>query len=217
MIHDRLGIDFTPPSSNHFLLIMKIRIWKYSCVLLILTGCSLTRITSVKAPIHGKYSRVLLMADFDYLETLNDYESAFQDALLTKGISSVRGIDVFVPLRTYSDSEMTAGIAAQNIDAILFLVPAGVSTGSTTLYNSFSESFHTHKTTDAVYSEVWLKDAKTKQAVYRASISTALTEMSAYENDLFFAAKEMVRDLWQSDFLSPTVKPKHNSPNPNEN
>ncbi len=180
---------------------------------LLLTGCYTARVTSVKAPVHGQYSRVLLMSGFDDVELLDYYESAYQDAFLSMGVVSIRGLDLFPPLRTYSDSEVTAKMTASKIDAVLSLVPSGTANGTTTSYNAFTDSYHTHQTVDAVYSEVWLKDIESKQMVYRASISTAITD----ENSLYYAAKKMVRDLAKDGFLLPTVKPKHNSPNPNEN
>lgn len=185
--------------------------------LLVIFGCAETRVTSIKSILHGEYSNVLLMASFDDLQLQNDYESALHNAFLSRGVASIRGIDVFPPLRTYSDSEVNAGIKELNVDAILVLTPNGTTTGSSTSYSALTGHYNTNQTVTGIYSEISLKDVKSGQQVYRASISTSLDELSSSSDAVNSAASKLCDDLWKNNFLTSSIKPKRHSPNPYDN
>ena len=149
------------------------------------------------------------MAKFDYLELQSDYETDIQSALLEKGVFSVRGIDAFPPLRKYSDSEINNWVDSAKIDAILVLIPQGVSTGTSSSLNQLTGTVNTHQTLDAVYSEASLIEPKSGQEMYRASLSSSLSELASSENARWSAAINLADDLQANDFLVATKKSVH--------
>jgi len=185
---------------------------------MLLAGCAPeSRVTSIKANIHSQYSCLLIRAHFDNVQLESDYESALYYAFGEKGIVSIRDIDAFPPFRSYTDSEISAFIAEKGIDGILILTPNGVTTGSTTRYNDWTGSYDTHQTIDNVYSEISLKDVKSKQQVYLASVSTSLRELNSSEGALESAARGIAKDLWNSEYLTSTSRPRiHWSADPND-
>lgn len=183
-------------------------------------GCAETYITSIKAPNHSNNSKLLIRANFEDVGLKQSYENAICSSLLARyHVVAIKSIDVFPPLREYSDSEISAEIARLGCDGILMVNVNGITTGSSTSYNSLTGSLDTHQTVDATHNEVKLFDAKTGEVVYRASVYTSLGELSTVDYGLTSAADKITDDLVENGFIKvASSKPhtRHKSPNPDE-
>ena len=174
----------------------------------ILGGCAVSRVSSIKAPIHGTYSKIMIYAAYGDIEERGNYEMAMYYAFRGQGINCFRSIDCFPPLRDYSDSEQKAYMNNAGIDAFLNLKPQGSNTVAKTTYNSLTGSYDTRNSLDAVYVEATIMDTKTEKSVYRASVSTSLGELTDMRTARQSAATEICDDLTEAGFLKQTLKPQ---------
>lgn len=97
-----------------------------SVILVILSGCAITRITSIRDPEFASvsYQKILVVAPFYDIELRQNTEKAFQEEFSQRGINVLTAMQILPPTRNYSDAELEELLDRYEIDAILVVALA---------------------------------------------------------------------------------------------
>ena len=89
----------------------------------LVAGCATTQITSVRDPQFREvnYKRIIVWAPFTDLNKRADAENAFAVELKLRGVDAATAFAVFPPTRTYSNDDINAGLAKDEVNGVLEL------------------------------------------------------------------------------------------------
>lgn len=111
-------------------------------VCLLLVSCVSTRITSVTDPQYKSFiiDKVVVVMNTSDLDLKIKIESYLVSELNKKGVIAYTGYDVLPPTRNYSENDLKAAFAKNNIDSILFIAIAemGYSQQTMTTYQPYT-------------------------------------------------------------------------------
>jgi hypothetical protein len=193
---------------------MKKAVCVFLSYLMLLTGCVVTRISSVTIPDHASYGRMLVFADYEDIETRSSVEDEIIYYLKKNDITGIKSINVFSPLKDYSDSAIEIIKLQQGYDGIVRIVPNG---GNTTrrgsAYNNWwgGVSTSSREEVSGIYTKVYLVDSKSQEKVYQASVKTTLGEYANNDAAINSFADKIVTDLAHKGFLKGIEGRKYNS------
>ncbi len=167
-------------------------------------GCAVTRISSIKAPRHGSYSKILIYARYSDNDTREAYETAIAQALIQKNIHVWRSIDIFSPLKEYTDSAIQAIYKKDGFEALLILKPNGTSTTRRTdVYENWygGISADSYDDLSGIYCVATLMLPEEGEKIYQASTATSLGKYTAMETARQSFAEKLADDLDNNNYL----------------
>lgn len=102
-------------------------------VLILLSGCASTRITSQADPTRGQavYDTMMVYANFEDLDLRKRGEDELQTRLTARGVICHRASDVFFPGGTYTADEARDRLATLGIEAIVVVAAYDAGTSET--------------------------------------------------------------------------------------
>ena len=120
------------------------------CFLAIFLGCATTDISTLRNPLYGSitFSKLLVSAPFQDLETRRIAESSFVNKFNELGIEAVMAIDLIPPIKVYTEEEINKIINTNHIDGVLiatltdyytdqaYVPESSKTTGSATVYGN---------------------------------------------------------------------------------
>ena len=176
-------------------------------VVLFITGCASSHLSSITAPDHGAYHTVLVAANYSDVGLRQEYESVLEFALEQNGIKCYRSVDIYPPLREYSDSERMMNRAKYGYDGVLILSPTGTSTTTRTdVYASENyASANTYESLSSIYTEAdffKIEGSRPNVKVYTASINTGLGQYTSSLTAMRSLANGIVDDLVEKGYLA---------------
>jgi hypothetical protein len=148
-----------------------------------LSSCVSTKVSSLKDPDYRnkRFSRVLVIGNFDKIEMTKKMESELVSDLGERGIYAVANSDLLPPLREYTDDEKRNVFISEKLDCYLVLSQAGVNNvifhvPSTMRTTASVDQSHIgkHKTIDA-----------RATATSTSGYSTEVVESIDFKGDLF--------------------------------
>jgi hypothetical protein len=162
-------------------------VW-YVCLVVLLSFCASTAVTSVKSPqISGKsYERIVIYFPYDDLAVRNIVEKQFVDKFDNIGIQGFSALHILPPTENYSDTEVNRILRQHAIDAILIVVLKDYSTTTsytTNISGSLAQTYPVSK--PRAHTELRLYDTATGQNVW---LATSMTRGNAFAKVPILAA-----------------------------
>ncbi len=153
------------------------------------------------------FKSVLVYASYSDLEARENYETAVVRELRYKGVHSYRAMDIFSPLKKYTDSEREAIAVKTGYDLFLYLSPNGSNTTTQTeIYNNWygGVSADSYQSLSDVYFHVTLFERNKEEKIYDGSISSALSKYAVMSTVRASMSEKLVDDLFQNKYLLAT-------------
>jgi hypothetical protein len=195
-----------------------IRVMLYLLATLVIFGCALTKLTSVKDPLAKGtgYDNLLVLARINDLNDRMTVEDIFAFQLQQLNIDSMPSARLFVPIQTYSERKINSMLADNKIDGVLIFTPAdektdkGIPLFTKSKLNlrprQWKKISHAPSSSPAnLYFKISIYDVKGQRTVWLATSHTY--EASRYlNNEGFFAlvnslADATIRKLEQDGML----------------
>lgn len=161
---------------------------------ILFAACATTEVATIRNPAVSniQYDLILVSAPFTDLELRRNTEQAFVAELSDYGVAALPAIDVFPPLKQYSETEIADEIARRGVDAIMSVVitdyyedqsyvpPTTTTTGSASVYGNTVYGQSTTQTHGGYYLshprvrfDINLFDGNVGEVAWRATTFTA--------------------------------------------
>lgn len=147
----------------------------------------------------------MVYAKYSDIDLRSDYETAMVHELKVNHVNAWRSIDIFSPLREYSDSAISAIIEKNNFEVILTIKPNGTSTTSRT---DVSENWYggvssnSYDDLSGIYTIITLTTPKNGEKIYQASTSTSLGKYTTTLAARISLSENTVEDLKENGYFN---------------